>query len=811
MIFKHCVFSLALCAWVVPCSAAPARQTSSAPSAATMTAELPSIDAIAEEGIRDHKWPGVVVLVGHDGHVVFRRAYGMRSLVPEREPMTANTIFDMASLTKVLATTTSVMQLYEQGKISLNDPVAKYLPAFAANGKADITIRELLTHYSGLPPDLDLHEPWTGKQEGMERDMAVRPMTPPDVQFRYSDLNFITLGALVEKISGMPLNEYAAKYVFAPMHLKHTGFLPPASERALIAPTEWDENHHMLRGVVEDPTSRRMGGVAGHAGLFSTADDVSVIAQQLLNRMEGRPSDFPLQQRTVLKMTTPESPATGTALRGFGWDIASPFSGNRGTLFPVGSFGHTGYTGTSLWIDPISDTYVIVLSNAVHPDGPTGVTALRGRIADVAAVAVGVHSDYGALAARLTGYDESLSGMRRWPARNAHVLTGIDVLEEHHFKELGAMAEQHGGHLRLGLLTDQAGRDIAGHRTIDVLYHDAAAAVPGLQLTTLFSPEHGINGVLDQSNIASTKDPATGLPVVSLFGSTEADRTPPPALLRKLDAVVIDLQDVGVRYYTYDSVMRYFLQEAAKTGTRIIVLDRPNPVGGAFVQGPVADADAVSYVVSAPVPVRPGLTMGEFARWMNGELHFNAPLTVIKMEGWQRGDWFDSTGLVWTNPSPNLHSVTEETLYTGLGLIETTNISVGRGTDTPFEKVGAPWVHELDLASYLNARDLPGVRFVPVTFTPDNPYPYHGELCHGVNAIVTERNQLNGPELGIEIASALHKLYGSTYKLDRIERLLGNQHVLEQLEQGVDPQYIAEGWQPALDDFLQKRKQYLLY
>jgi uncharacterized protein YbbC (DUF1343 family) len=181
------------------------------------------------------------------------------------------------------------------------------------------------------------------------------------------------------------------------------------------------------------------------------------------------------------------------------------------------------------------------------------------------------------------------------------------------------------------------------------------------------------------------------------------------------------------------------------------------------------------------------------------------------MEGWQRGDWFDSNGLTWVNPSPNLHSVTEETLYTGLGLIETTNISVGRGTDTPFELVGAPWVHERDLAAYLNARRLPGVRFVPTTFTPEKPYPYAGELCHGVNIVVTSRNELDGPELGMEIASALHKLYAADYKTDHIERLLGNHEVVQQLNAGMDPQHIAEAWQAGLDAFMEARKPYLLY
>lgn len=775
------------------------------------TRALHSIDAIAETGVREHNWPGAVVVIGHNGHVIFRHAYGERSLEPAQEPMTIHTIFDMASLTKCLATTTAVMQLVEQGRVQVNDPVSKYLPAFSANGKGDITVRQLLTHYSGLPADVDLKEEWSGREEGYRRAMDAVPVTPPGTQFRYSDINFITLGALVEHVSGMPLEDYVAKYVIQPLGLKHTGYLPPASERSLIAPTQYDEHHVMLRGVVHDPTARRMGGVAGHAGLFSTGDDVAVFAQSLLDRLAGRPSKFPLNQAAALKMTTPESPATGTALRGFGWDIESPFSSNRGTLFPVGSFGHTGFTGTSLWIDPGSDTYVVILANAVHPNGPKSVTPLRAEIANAAATAVGIAGSTAQPAAQLTGYNESLSGMRRWPARNGNVLNGIDVLEADHFQALANLAHKHGGALRIGLLTNQTGQNSAGRRTIDVLAQDAAKTVPGLQLTTLFSPEHGIQGALDQSKIDSSRDSVTGLPVVSLYGPHDADRRPSLETMHALDAVVIDLQDASTRFYTYEAVVRYFLEASAKTGTPVIVLDRPDPLGGAFVQGPLSDPGAESYVNAATLPVRHGMTLGELARWMNGELHLNAPLTVIAMQGWQRGDWFDSTGQEWISPSPNLRDLSELTLYPALGLIETTNISVGRGTDFPFEVVGAPWVNARALAAYLNKRDIAGVRFVPTSFTPQGKYPYAGQLCHGVSVIVTERNQLDSPELGIELAAALHRLYGDRFALAKISRLLVNQKVLDALTAGQDPQRIAEDWQADLHRFAQDRRQYLLY
>ena len=767
-------------------------------------------ESILNSAVQDHLIPGAVLIVGHHGKVVYRRCYGSRSLEPVQERMTLDTVFDMASLTKPLMTATAVMQLYEQGKLSPNDPVSKYVPDFAANGKQDITIRQLLTHYSGLPPDISLADPWEGKQEAYTRAFAVKPIHPPGVQFVYSDVNFIVLGALVEKISGLTLDEYAQRFIIKPLGLTHTRYLPPVSWKPTIAPTQYDQGG-MLRGIVHDPTSRRMGGVAGHAGLFSTGDDMAVYAQNLLDRLAGRPSHFPLSRIVLQKMVAPEQPATGTALRGFGWDIDSPYSGNRGTLFPVGSFGHTGFTGTSLWIDPVSDSYVVLLTNSVHPNGPKSITELRGKVADVAAVALGIHADGGALAASLTGYNEALAGMRRSPARNDDVKTGIDVLEVNHFNELAELAGAHGGKLRLGLLTNQTGVDAQGRRTIDVLAHDAAEAVPGLVLTTLFSPEHGIAGSFDQPGVPSGIDAATNLPVISLYGATDAQRRPSLDSLHALDAVVIDLQDVGVRFYTYETIVGYFLEAAAQTGTQIVVLDRPDPIAGSFVQGPLSDPGKESYIDYMPIPVRHGMTIGELARFFNQQRHLNAPLTVVALQGWQRGDWFDSTGLTWINPSPNLRDLEEATLYPALGLVESTNISVGRGTDTPFEVFGAPWIEARALAQFLNHRFLPGLRFFPVDFTPQKPYPYAGELCHGVRVLLTDRNVLDAPELGLEIASALHRLYPEKFQLEKMKTNLANQSILDDLAAGRDPQRIAESWLPALDAFEQERQKVLLY
>src|SRR5580692_4192409 len=313
---------------------ASAADAASSPSAAV---KISAVDEVIQKAIADRNIPGAVLIVGHDGAVIYRKAYGERSLDPHHEPMMLDTIFDLASLTKVIATTTAVMQLVEQGKVRLNDPVAKYLPEFAQNGKDDVTVRQLLTHYSGLAPDIDLKTPWEGKDTAYRMSFAETLQNPPGSAFVYSDTNFIMLGALVEKVSGETLDQYATRHIFAPLKMLHTRFIPPAAWKPKIAPTEYDENNHMLRGVVHDPRARRMAGVAGHAGLFSTADDLSKFAQALLSGGDGI-----LSPLIVEKMTTPEQPPAAPVLRGFGWDIDSPFSSNRGDLLPVGSFGHTG-------------------------------------------------------------------------------------------------------------------------------------------------------------------------------------------------------------------------------------------------------------------------------------------------------------------------------------------------------------------------------------------------------------------------------------------------------------------------------------
>jgi uncharacterized protein YbbC (DUF1343 family)/CubicO group peptidase (beta-lactamase class C family) len=757
-----------------------------------------AVDAVVEKAVADGIIPGAVLLVGHNGKVVHRKAFGMRSLEPVREPMTVDTVFDLASLTKCIATAISVMKLVEDGRVRLSDPVAVYLPEFAQNGKKDITVRDLLTHYSGLRPDLDLQTPWKGRDTAFEMATRERPANPPGSRFVYSDINFETLGFLVEKVTGISLGDYASQSIFAPLGMKDTRFLPPEEWVPRIAPTEYDEQGQMLRGVVHDPTARRMGGVAGHAGLFSTADDLARFAEDMLSGFTV------LSRAAVEKMSTPQQPVNAASLRGLGWDIDSPFSANRGELLPVGSFGHTGFTGTSLWIDPVTDTYIILLTNAVHPRGGKSLVSLRSKVATavVQALSLTVSEKDKFRLARITGYNESLMAARRITYRNGKVKTGIDVLEAHGFRELHADVNHP---VRVGLVSNQTGIDGRGERTVDVLAH-----APGIRLTAIFSPEHGVAGKLDTTEISNSHDEATGVPIYSVYGDNDSKRRPTSAELSSLGVIVFDIQDIGVRFYTYESTLGYFLEAAAKADKEIVVLDRPDPIGGALVQGPVADAGRESFVSYWQTPVRHGMTVGELAKMFNGERSIGARLTVVPMEGWMRGDWFDSTGELWVNPSPNMRNLTEAILYPGIGMIESSNISVGRGTDTPFELVGAPWVKPLELASYLNAREIAGARFIPVEFAPDSSMYAH-EKCGGVQIAITERNMLDAPELGIEVAAALLSLYPNDYKVSGVDTLMVNKASMDGIAAGQDPRRVAEQWIDELGRFEVLREKYLIY
>jgi uncharacterized protein YbbC (DUF1343 family) len=688
------------------------------------------------------------------------------------------------------------MQLMEKGELRIEDTLAEHWPEFKNNGKEEITVRQLLTHYSGLQPCLEVSSKWAGYEAALKMISEEKPFSPPGTRFIYSDINFIILGELVRQISGQSLDAYCTENIFKPLGMKDTRFKPSPSFRNRIAPTQYQHGKkgEILCGEVHDPTAYHMGGVAGHAGLFSTADDLAIFAQTLLNGGSTKGLRI-LSPLTVEKMTIPQTPPNKTVLRGLGWDIDSPFASNRGELFPVGSYGHTGFTGTSIWIDPVSKTYVILLTNRVHPDGKGDVGSLRSQIATVVASALRPVSAEEILATHrsLTGYYEVMKSYRIQGFRSGKVQTGIDVLKAQKFEPLSG--------LRVGLITNHSGLDSEGLRTADLLYK-----ARGVKLVSIFVPEHGLSGK-NEGRVYSTIDPTTELTVYSLYG--EVDR-PTEKMLNGLDALVFDLQDAGVRFYTYITTMAYAMEASAKKGIAFYVLDRPNPVTASVVQGPVMDKDLRSFVGCFPMPIRHGMTVAELASMFNAENQMGVKLKAIKMRGYQRTDWYDETGLLWVNPSPNLRTLNQTILYPGAAMVEGANVSVGRGTDTPFELLGAPWINARELADYLNGRRIQGVRFMPVDFIP-RTNRFENQLCHGVQIVLVDRHALDSPALGVEIASALYRFYPNDFLLDKTLTMVGSCAVLQAIKAGQDPSSIVQNWQPSLEIFNKIRSKYFLY
>jgi uncharacterized protein YbbC (DUF1343 family)/CubicO group peptidase (beta-lactamase class C family) len=716
-----------------------------------------AIDSAIESAIAAGNLPGGVLWVEH-GNDVYHRAYGERAIVPHRESMTEETIFDAASLTKVMATAPSIWILVERGKIaSIDDPVQKYLPEFR---HPDITLRHLLTHTSALSPDPPLSFRWLGYEKGLQLCFADDPSNRPGAIFRYSDINFILLGEIVRRVSGEPLNVFAAKNIYQPLGMTDTGFLPDVKLRKRIAPTQLSDIG-ILRGIVHDPTSRRMGGVAGHAGLFTTARDAAIYARTLLAG-----GGAIMKPETVRAMTSDQTPPGVAIRRTGGWDLDSGYSRPRGLHYPLGSYGHTGFTGGMLWIDPQSQSFYVFLSNRVHPNGDGSVTALQLELGTLVAEAVGVPVEGQAPS------PARFPNVVHFILRGADARNGIDVLEAKHYALLR-------GH-RVGLITNVSGIDRAGNPTIDLL-----RSAPGVELAEVFSPEHGLLGAT-----------ASGLPVYSLY---DERRAPTREQLAKIDTLVFDLQDVGTRFYTYISTMALAMQAAAEAHVRFVVLDRVNPIGGEIVEGPVLEGET-NFVGIHPIAVRHGMTAGELAKMFKEEKHIDVALEVVPVEGWQRAMWQDDAGLAWVNPSPNMRSLRAAALYPGIGLLESA-ISVGRGTPMPFEVIGAPYIDGQRLAREL--RGVAGLAFAPVRFTP-TAAPFANQECGGVRITITDRRRLRSVDAGLFIAATLARLYPSQFDAAKMEPLLRSPKTLEAIERGVVPGTDVSA-------FLARRAKYLMY
>ncbi len=773
-------------------------------------AKLADMDVAITEAIANGKCPGGVLWVEHNG-AVYHKAFGQRAIVPALEKMTEDTIFDAASLTKVVATTPAIALLVERGKINLDAPVANYIPDFAKNGKEGVTVRHLLTHVSGLKSGIGSTPAWSGYDGAIQRACDEKLQATPGTMFTYSDINFFTLGDIVRRVSGQPLNEFVEKELFRPLKMHNTGYLPPQSKLARVAPTEKDDKGNYLRGVVHDPTARKMGGVAGHAGLFTTAADLARYARMLLNGGELDGVRV-LKPETVKLMSNVQTPETVSSRRGLGWDIDSSYSRPRGSLFPIGSYGHTGWTGTSLWVDPFSKTFVMFLSNRNHPDGKGNVLDLRATLGTLAAEAV-TDFDFsktpaGALQPRPKTQEARM------------VLNGIDVVARQQFLLFKGM--------KLGLVTNHTGQDRERNSTIDLLFK-----APGVELKALFSPEHGIRGALD-AHVSDTVDEKTGLPVYSLYGpvpqrkegQTDGEyekavlesRDPRLEHIKDLDALVFDIQDIGARFYTYISTMGGTMNAAAKAGKKVFVFDRVNPIAGTAFEGPVQTRH-YTFIGFHNIPVRHGMTVGELAKMFNAERKFGTDLTVIQCENWTRDMWFDQTGLPWSNPSPNMRSLNAATLYPGVCLLESTSVSMGRGSDKPFEQMGAPYIDDLRFAWEMNRANLPGVHFVPVRFTPSTNY-FHGppkylkfrdQECGGVYIVVNDREKCNVVDIGIVAAQVLYRLYPKDFTIDAMDKLLGHDETLKAIKAGKSLEEIKQIWAPGLEEFKKRREAFLLY
>ncbi|MFV1966533.1 MAG: exo-beta-N-acetylmuramidase NamZ domain-containing protein [Pirellulaceae bacterium] len=777
---------------------------------------LQRIDVVVNEGIQAGEMPGAVVCVGRNGKIVFLKAYGDRQVEPAKVAMTTDALFDLASITKPVATATSVMLLVERGQVRLREKVSKYIPEFAQNDKGGITVLDLLIHQGGLVPDNALQDYADGPDKAFERIYALECYVEPGTKFVYTDVGFLLLADIIQRVTGQSVHEFSQANLFQPLGMKDTGYLPNDERKLLATPTEQREGRWM-QGEVHDPRAYRLGGVAGHAGLFSTAEDLATYAQMMLNggQFDGVRV---LGPATVGTMTA--SYAVSSGVRGLGWDKGTGYSSNRGELFSKRAFGHGGFTGTAIWIDPQLDLFVIFLSSRLHPDGKGSVNALAGRVGTIAAAAIRDLPRENRLSQipRMLGGDSLTALDRQRPKtrtlhyadssgdgpraalpdeetpRTDEVLTGIDVLQREGFRRFKGQ--------RVGLITNHTGINRDGKTTVSILH-----AAPEVKLAALFSPEHGFEGSLDQRIVNDAREPTTGLTIFSLYGST---RKPTEESLQNLDLLMFDIQDIGTRFYTYVSTMGLAMQAAAEKEMKFVVLDRPNPINAVDVAGPMLEVGSESFVGFHPLPVRHGMTVGELATMFNEEMQLGLDLEVVRVEGWRRSDFFDATGLLWVNPSPNMRCLTQALLYPGIGLLETTNLSVGRGTDTPFEILGAPWLDGRKLAARLNHLDLAGGRFVPIRFTPDAS-KYADELCGGVNIIITNRDEFCPLRTGLEIARQLRLMYPDDWKVASYSRLLANEPILQAVTDGKTVAEMEAMNAAGLEAFQKRRSRFLLY
>lgn len=713
-----------------------------------------------EQAVKDSGAPGAVGYVGHGGKTLFHEAAGQRTLIPTPVAAKKDTIYDLASLTKAIATTTSVMLLHERGTLDLDRPVSELLPlpSFQA-----ITPRHLLTHTAGLPPFKQWHMEAHSVDEYIQRIAGLTLASAPGERRVYSDLGFMVLGRIVELLGQRTLDAFALENIFDPLEMAHTRFNPPAAWREDCAATEqcpW--RGKLMQGEVHDENAYAVGGVSGHAGLFAPAEDLARFCRGLL---EGK-----LLKRETVEMMVQPGAVPRYPWQVLGWKIDPWAEGSEGYLRSRRAIGHTGWTGTCLWMDLDSAHFAILLSNTPHPDRE--------------------HRDNATL--RRTFFDP-VAALCHPATTNAH--TGLDRLAWEEFDSLKGK--------RVALLTNQCAVDLLGRPILDVL-----ALEPGISVVRVFSPEHGFTGQAEAGEqVGAQRAP---VPIVSLYGD---QKKPEPAQLRDIDLLVVDLPDIGARYYTYMATMKDSMAACAAAGVPVMVLDRPNPLGGSVIEGPIATVTG-SLVCCAPLPVRHGMTLGELAMFFkaNAADCGLVELSVSEVNGWPRAFQAPQCALPWLAPSPNIPSFESALLYIGTCLFEGVNLNEGRGTETPFQVFGAPWLDAKKIVSKLSREDVAGCRLEVVAYTPlsipgKSKTPiYQDQVCRGVQIHVESAAAARPFRLVYALLRAIHQRHADTLEWKPFfDTLAGGDGLRKAIQSGTSAESYLESLEGELESFEKAR------
>ncbi|WP_149136283.1 serine hydrolase [Cupriavidus campinensis] len=772
------------------CLAAGSLFVSIAAGAASLPPEVAkTLDAVLATEVAAGHLTGAVVFVGDAEGILYRGVMGDRITGTQPVPMSADTIFDLASVTKPVAAATAVLQLVERGKLALDRPVAAYWAAFGRHGKQSITLRQLLTHTSGLAPGVSSRRALRSRAAVLQDILAMSAKDAPGERVVYSDINYVVLGEIVERASGVPLDVWCEINIFAPLGMSRTGFRPDPRD---TAPTAWRDGK-LLAGTVHDPIADALGGVSGNAGLFSTADNLARYATMLLRGGVASGTETRiLSPESVNLMSTPATLDSGGPVRSVGWSVEPPLIANRYRTAPAGTLSHLGYTGTGLWIDLVTKRFIVILSSRLYPAQAGDATVLRANILG-AISSTSPPMTARAIAAAVPSMAAAVGRALRLPQSRGPVENGIDVLEGMQFAPLEGR--------RIALITNRSGFDAQGRRTLDVL-----ASAPSLKLVRIFAPEHGLDTDLDVK-FGDSPDERTGLPVRSLY---TGEWGIPKGDLADMDAVVFDIQDAGVRFFTYIAILGQALESASAARIPIFILDRPNPMGARHASGPVSDPGPTVLTAYHPLALAHGMTVGELARMFNTERGIGADLHVVRMRGYDRSMSFADTGLGWVPPSPNLRDAEALAWYPDIGLIEGGAISVGRGTPTPFSVVGAPWLRPELLSAQLT-RLRASVNFTPVHFVPTEG-PYAGKLCAGLRFTRPGTGVPSKPgQLGLALAIALAAVDPVRFRLEALRTSVGSDVIWQMLKHGRSLTEVFATVDEQVAAFESRRAAYLIY